>query len=119
MSKQTIWTLSILCCAGFAMLGCQSDYQKMDKGLAEKYQNRYNMCKQSLITNDFEGYVGFGFEREIGACECNGQLCEFGCRANGECAECQELEMNKKCEEDGFVQCNKGKIVKTKCYFAY
>ena len=75
MRRSFLLALSVVV-IGAALSGCQSDAQKMDKGLAKEYQERYQHCLKSI--ERFNKYAGFDFVEESGVCKCNGVECNGG-----------------------------------------
>jgi hypothetical protein len=117
MRRTLLLVLSVVV-TGAAVSGCQSDAQKMNKGVAKEYQYRYNACMQSLTKYKFEERDGFGFNAEKGVCECSGNFCELGCNVIGKCSEC-DSEESVECIENGnesvVTRCIEGIKQETKC----
>ena len=96
MYRKLLFSLAIIS-IGVSFLGCQSDAQKMDKGLAQEYQDRYNSCLDSV--KKFSRYAGFGFIEERGVCQCNGNECHGGQICN-QFAQCEDINsVKKECTE--------------------
>ena len=107
MRRSFLLVLSVVV-IGAAVSGCQSDAQKMDKGLAKTYQERYQHCLVSI--ERFKKYAGFDFVEEKGVCQCNGVECS-GEQICNQYAQCKGIDSvnNEECD-DGAKICISPKI---------
>ncbi len=129
MNRKPFYTLAVLL-VGVSLLGCQSEPQKMIKGAAKEYQDRYNNCLDSV--EKFSRYAGFGFAEEKGVCQCNESVCSGNetCNVHGKC---EKIEPEPECKkgqkicispsigqvcEDGHwsepINCEENKVCNTK-----